>query len=29
MSPDSFVPFLNLTPGESLVPSTVITEAAP
>jgi regulator of protease activity HflC (stomatin/prohibitin superfamily) len=29
MPPGSFVPFLNLTPGESLVPSTVITETAP
>jgi regulator of protease activity HflC (stomatin/prohibitin superfamily) len=29
MSPGSFVPFLNLTPGESLVPSTVITGTAP
>jgi len=29
MPPGSFVPFLNLTPGESLVPSTVITETTP
>jgi len=29
MSPGSFVPFLNLMPGESLVPSTVITETTP
>jgi regulator of protease activity HflC (stomatin/prohibitin superfamily) len=29
MSPGSFVPFLNLTPGESLMSSTVITETTP
>ncbi len=29
MPPGSFVPFLNLMPGESLVPSTVITETTP
>ena len=29
MPPGSFVPFLNLTPGETVVPSTVVTETTP
>ncbi len=29
MPPGSFVPFLNLTPGETIVPSTAVTETTP